>query len=211
MKRILVVIVIILLAVNGWFTFQNYRRTRVPGYFEYQLADTVDANYYDTDLLGAYYSKAYEAGRLARELWHNEGIDIHFYSHEATDHQAAFKRHQQLYAELKVIEAKFKRSLQLKQQGLTNDEIAMIDQHGGKTHRHTYYKNDYLLGSTEGDRSQGVFDLQGMLLKRGYEMPHDGVFGAETDAALRAFQTTSGLYASGQVDSLTLIKLLNLQ
>ncbi len=210
MKRILVVIVIILLAVNGWFTFQNYRRTRVPGYFEYQLADSVDANYYDATLLGTYYSKAYEAGRLARELWHNYGVDIHFYSKEAGSHQAAFKHHQQLYTELKVIEAKFRRSLLLKQQGLTNAEIAQIDQQDIAQRMLPYYKSTFLLGSTEGDRSQGVYTLQGMLLQRGYEMPHDGVFGSETDAALRAFQTAEGLYASGQLDSLTLIKLLNL-
>lgn len=55
-----------------------------------------------------------------------------------------------------------------------------------------------------GARSQGVADVQNALIKKGYDPgPADGVFGAKTDAAVRAFQRASDLTEDGVVGPAT--------
>lgn len=58
----------------------------------------------------------------------------------------------------------------------------------------------------KGARGPTVVEAQGLLLRAGYPLPRhgaDGSFGAETEAAVRAFQQKSGLTADGIVGPLT--------
>lgn len=58
----------------------------------------------------------------------------------------------------------------------------------------------------KGARGPTVIEAQGLLLRAGYSLPKhgaDGSYGAETEAAVRAFQQKSGLTADGIVGPLT--------
>ena len=73
-------------------------------------------------------------------------------------------------------------------QGITDDE----------TPAETPLGSRLLMDGSEGS---DVRALQEMLLSLGYELPRygaDGDFGAETEAALRAFQADAGLVADGK-------------
>lgn len=48
-----------------------------------------------------------------------------------------------------------------------------------------------------GSRGAAVAEAQGLLAATGYEVTPDGLFGARTDAAMRAFQKSVGLTADG--------------
>jgi peptidoglycan hydrolase-like protein with peptidoglycan-binding domain len=50
-----------------------------------------------------------------------------------------------------------------------------------------------------GDRDHPIKTLQHLLRARGHGVTVDGVFGANTDAAVKAFQATKGLVADGRV------------
>jgi peptidoglycan hydrolase-like protein with peptidoglycan-binding domain len=59
-----------------------------------------------------------------------------------------------------------------------------------------------------GNRGVDVKALQGLLMHRGAPLRVDGVFGATTDAAVRAFQFASALPVNGQVGEGTWVKLV---
>jgi peptidoglycan hydrolase-like protein with peptidoglycan-binding domain len=59
-----------------------------------------------------------------------------------------------------------------------------------------------------GNRGVDVKALQGFLMHHGAPILVDGVFGATTDAAMRAFQATNGLTVSGQADERTWVALV---
>jgi len=59
-----------------------------------------------------------------------------------------------------------------------------------------------------GDVSDYVYTLQDMLFRKGAVILADGNFGPATEAAVKAFQTKSGLPATGKIDTDTLNKLM---
>ena len=60
----------------------------------------------------------------------------------------------------------------------------------------------------KGDVSDYVYTLQDMLFRKGAVILADGNFGPATEAAVKAFQTKSGLPATGKIDTDTLNKLM---
>ena len=53
-----------------------------------------------------------------------------------------------------------------------------------------------------------VYELQGILIKMGYKIEHDGIFRLATSSAVEAFETKNGFYADGRMDPLTAYALL---
>lgn len=58
-----------------------------------------------------------------------------------------------------------------------------------------------------GDRGAGVTDLQNKLNSLGFDIAVDGQFGAETQGAVRAFQTARGIAVDGIAGPETLIEM----
>lgn len=59
-----------------------------------------------------------------------------------------------------------------------------------------------------GDNSPYVGDLQQMLVRKGYKISTDGIFGPATENAVRDFQKQTGLTVTGQIDTDTLNRLM---
>lgn len=60
----------------------------------------------------------------------------------------------------------------------------------------------------KGDNSPYIADLQNMLIKKGWALSADGVFGAKTEQAVKEFQQKNKLKVTGQIDTDTLNKLM---
>lgn len=60
----------------------------------------------------------------------------------------------------------------------------------------------------KGDNSPYVADLQKMLIKKGWNLVPDGIFGSRTEQAVRVFQQKNGLHITGEIDTDTLNKLM---
>lgn len=60
-----------------------------------------------------------------------------------------------------------------------------------------------IAGLSRGDRGEDVLLLQSLLVDRGFEIAVDGIFGAETEEAIGAFQIAEGLIPTGAVDGIT--------
>ena len=59
-----------------------------------------------------------------------------------------------------------------------------------------------------GDQGTEVAEIQGQLVRLGYDVSADGDYGPATAEAVKAFQTTKGMDADGQVGSTTYTALL---
>jgi peptidoglycan hydrolase-like protein with peptidoglycan-binding domain len=59
----------------------------------------------------------------------------------------------------------------------------------------------------KGDRNERVKALQDTLSRVGYKVVIDGIYGLETEGAVRSFQTRYGLVSDGIVGNMTLARL----
>lgn len=59
-----------------------------------------------------------------------------------------------------------------------------------------------------GDNSPYIGDLQQMLVRKGYKIAADGIFGPITENAVKDFQKQTGLTVTGQIDTDTLNRLM---
>ncbi|MEJ6792525.1 MAG: peptidoglycan-binding domain-containing protein [Lacinutrix sp.] len=54
-----------------------------------------------------------------------------------------------------------------------------------------------------------MFELQKLLVKKGYSIPVDGVYESITSEALKSFEKKNNLYPDGKIDIMTLKALLD--
>lgn len=208
MKKILIALTIIVLAVVVIIQAFRIRRLSAPENYEYSFSEDIDLDYFDSDALKSYYDTGYEAGSFAREMWKNRGLNVRMPESDDVSNRVAVKRYHHLLAYTDSLGAKLKQSKLLKNAGYSNSEIKMIQNEGldaqlVKIHR--------LFGGTElkiGDKGKHVYKLQSILISKGYQMPHDGYFFTETEVAVRDFQNKQKLYASGIADQETLEALI---
>ena len=66
---------------------------------------------------------------------------------------------------------------------------------------------DRYLGLSEGTRGALVWELQKMLIEKGFNLQKDGVYSLETRTQIMAFQNANDLYPSGRLNAMTFDKL----
>lgn len=59
-----------------------------------------------------------------------------------------------------------------------------------------------------GDNSSYISDLQQMLIRKGWALATDGIFGPKTEQAVKEFQQKNGLKVTGQIDTDTLNRMM---
>jgi putative chitinase len=69
-------------------------------------------------------------------------------------------------------------------------------------------KEPNVILSKRGERSTYVKDIQAMLKDKDYKLAVDGIFGPQTESAVKQFQEDVGLPVTGYVDTATMKKLL---
>ncbi len=212
MKKLFKGLVIVLLALILYVQYSNYKRYSPPSYFNYEINDSVDVNYYDPLMVQEYFKSAYEIGRFARQLWFDRGIDINFQNVEETEIKEAANYYQNLLSITQIIERKLVLSGRLKNEGFTNNDIKLIFEQGvvpGQVKYQKLLKEHLNLNNlTKGDISQEVWELQKLLIAKGYKIPKDGTFGQETHSALIEFQKSKDLFPSGKVNIATIKELI---
>ena len=207
MKRLLLIIAVIILAIIAYFEYQAYTRFNPPNDYSYVINDSIDTNYFNPLLLQQYYENVYELSAFARAKWANEGIDVLFPEENNTS-KAAAKHYNNLLAMTAKLEDKLIFSASLKKQGYDNTDIQQIIEKGLSLKTFDLMQKSNLIGLRIGDESQSVWDMQKIFIQMGYDIPKDGKFGIETESALKDFQTKNDLYASGVLDNTTLRILL---
>ncbi|TRX52385.1 peptidoglycan-binding protein [Fulvivirga sp. M361] len=206
MKRLLMLIITLSLLVIAYFQYENYTRYRPPFDHTYAVNDSIDPNYYDPLLLDQYIKNSYEIGAFARRMWFQKGIDVE-YPDDSEESLQASTHYNHLIASTKRMEKLLIYSGQLKQQGFNNTAIQKIIEMGLAPDNYFFHENDKYLYLKLGDQSNAVYEIQKILIEKGYTIPLDGNFGQETENAIKTLQRDFNLYPSGIIDKETITTL----
>lgn len=200
---------IITLPVIAYFQWVKYKRFHPPTDYEFALNDSIDVNYHDPDVILQYYLIAEQVGTYARNAWKEFGVDVKVGSNYKPTEQQYVNTYQQMIAKGNLLEGKLLSSARLKSKGWTNDQIKQWE-NGTFTQKDLTlesWRNNPILARIE-DKSAMVFNIQKLLIDRGYEIPHDGIFREETTNAIRSFQESEGIYPNGIATLETVNRLL---
>lgn len=199
MKKLLIVILVITLPLITFFQFKNYRRFHPPVNYEYAISEAIDPNYHDQAMLDEYYTKAIEIGAFSRTQWRNSGLDVRFPNADRVAEVNAAKYYNQLLSRVNLLEDRLEASSKLKNEGLNNDEISLIEQGYSKKEIAWLGEVENILNVQFGDQSEYVWNVQKRLISKGYDHALDGLFGIDTQNAILSFQNDNGIYPSGLI------------
>ncbi len=203
MKKLFLVILIITLPLIGFFQYKNYRRFHPPVDYDYLIADEIDVNYHDQELVDEYYRKAIEIGSFARLNWSNNAIDVRFPDEGNQEAINASKYYNQLISRTKYLEDVLVASAKLKKEYLTNEQVKLIEAGFSKDEIEWMETKDQLTSISFGEQSEFVWRVQKQLIEKGYEHALDGLFGIDTQNAIISFQQDNNIYSSGLINEQT--------
>lgn len=207
MKKLALLVLIISLPLIGFFQYKNYRRFHPPSDYEYSISSTIDNDYHNQAMVEEYYTKVVEIGAFARAQWNANGIDVRFPQSEIVEEKNASAYYNRLLSRTSYLESKLENSRLLKEEGLSNEDIQLIE--GGYRKEDLIWLNSKqgILEIAFGDRSEYVWQVQKKLISKGYVHRLDGLFGTDTQNAIISFQQDHELFASGDITESTFAKL----
>lgn len=218
MKQILIVILIVILLIFGYNQYTNYKRFNSPG-VDYVSNKKIDLNYHDKSFLLNYYQAIEDLNGFVKLQWADKSIDIRNPKNDNDKTEIALLEYTKKLGIIKYYEDKLIESSELKNQGIDNKEILVFEQKGFKVNDYNKFLNRKFLIETfksnpekyslrVGDNSSFIFELQKILVEKGYDIPTDGLFREVTFNTIRSFEEKNALFPDGKLDLLTLEYLL---
>lgn len=223
MKQIIIFLLVLILLIIGYSQYKQYKRFTPPEY-EYQVNDGIDLQYHDRSFLLSYYQAVENLNGYVISQWSNEGVDVRNPEDDDEETKAATAEYARKLGMVKFYEDQLVKASELKKEGFDNTDIRMLEakgisakayseQQAKNTKRAKFMdmferetaKNNIRLGS----KSAFVFEIQKMLVDKGYDIPIDGVFKFATSEALGQFEEKNGLFRDGLLDTMTLERLLD--
>ena len=211
---IFIVLLIALASLYGYHRYHVHKQYENISRFDYMSKDSIDYNYYDQAVLQDYLDNCTKLTGIAKKLWLKDGIDITKTQQGYGEIQSRINQYNNLLRYNKVLEDKLVQSQDMKDQGLTNEDIEIIldkDITPGavENEKDKMAAYDFLKGKNVSavSKKNEIWELQKLLNASDYNLSINGVFDASTDSALLDFQNANNLYPSHTCDDLTLRKL----
>lgn len=218
MKQIIIFLLIVILAIIGFNQYKKYKRFSLTEY-GYQIPETVDANYWDQDFLYRYHQAVERLNGYVITQWSAHGIDVRNPKKDNSKTKAAVQGYSDLMAKVKYYEQALIASSDLKQEGLNNKTNPELSKGSFEEKQDPELEKKYILRAMfdqlnnheirPGVRSALVFEIQQILIKKGYSIPLDGIYRLETSNAITDFEQKNGLFPDGITDRLTFEALLD--
>lgn len=216
MKQIIIFLLVIILLLIGYSQYKQYKRFTPPEY-EYSKNELIDLNYHDKSFLLDYYKAIENLNGYVITQWSTNDFDVRNPGDDDEDIQAAVAVYNEKLGVVKFYEDQLLKSKSLKEQGLTNADIILLENMGvtqeelKKSEANkkiiSLFKNN-ISQLRLGQRNAFVYELQKLLVNEGYDIPTDGVYAQITMDAIRKFEESKDLYPDGNIDILTLEALL---
>lgn len=202
MKQILIAILIAIIGLWGYSIYANGKRFKFPSEYDYTKSESIDPQYHNPLLLDEYLMLSQDIGEYARRQWRHEKIDVRQPDSQDDEEMAAADRYKRMIARADMLGTLLTQSAEWKSEGLTNDAVALkeLGEAGAESFSDQIMSSVISAPLKRGDRSQTVMEFQKLLASKGFELKIDGIFDAETEAAVRSFQNKNGLFESGQID-----------
>lgn len=215
MKQIIIFLLVIILAIIGYNQFKQYQRFSLKNY-EYKISDDIDLNYHDKGTLYKYYEAVEGVNMYIASQWSANRIDVRSPKGDDEETKLAVGAYAKKVAKAKFFEAQLENSKKLKDSGLTNDDIKLFENEGITINEKHKAESDAKMkamfinnGNLQlGERNAFVFELQKLLVKKGFDIPIDGVYQSITVNAITDFEARNSLFPDGKIDLLTLEALL---
>ncbi|WP_395064426.1 peptidoglycan-binding protein [Flavobacterium sp.] len=218
MKQIIIALLVVIFLILGFNLYSNYKRFHSPG-SDYASTQKIDLKYYDAATLQNYYQAIEDANSYVKMAWTNDDVDVRNPEDDDDDTKAVVSGYTKKLGIVKLYEEKLVQSAKMKSEGLNDKDVIAFEESSYKSKDYNeFIKRKFLMETFKsnpekyslkvGDYSSFVFELQKILVKKGYNIPVDGLFKQTTIEALGAFEQKNGLFADGKVDAITLDYLL---
>lgn len=218
MKKIIIVLLSIILLILGFNLYTKYKRFHSPG-TDYVSNQKIDSNYYNQATLLNYYQAIEDANGYVRMAWATESIDVRNPDDDDDDTKAATAIYNKKLGTIKFYEDKLVQSAKMKSEGLNDNDVKLFEESSYKSKDYNeFIKRKFLMDTFKsnpekyslkvGDYSSFIYELQKILVKKGHNIPIDGLFRNITFDAVYAFEKKNGLFPDGKIDAVTLNYLL---
>lgn len=203
MKRILLVVAVLALVLLAYSQYKKARRLNAPQNYVYSTSGDIDPNYYDPNMVSAYFESAAWLESWVRSMWYSRGIDVLTMDETNMESLEATVKFNGQLAEVKEMEARLEASNKYKQQGFNNAQIRRMVEEGLSPEEVKAMPANLRVG----DAGQAVTEVQQLLVALGFPIPTDGNFRDMTRNAVMEFQRTHQINPTGEVDPSTLAAL----
>ena len=218
MKKLLITILTIIILIFIYNQYKDYKRFH-PDNVNYKINENVDLDYFDTSIVYNYYDAIETLNGFVLMQWCANEIDVRNPNDDDRTTSYAVNEYAKRLAKVKFYEGKLIQSNRLKTKGLSNKEIKYFVEYGiseeeyiarQKAEKFKKMLHDNIpLGIIKaGQSSAFIFEIQKLLVKKGYDIPVDGVFESITANAIADFETKNNLFVDGNIDEITLEELL---
>lgn len=199
MKKIIIFLLLVLVGLYGFNTYQKIERFNVENY-SYQTIEIPSDS--EQGLVKQYHTAIEEVNGYVISQWSFHNIDVRNPKEDNETTRAAADTYRRKLGNVKYLEAKLKDAATAV---IDIEKIKVIEANNNAV------KNIFKQSKRElrlGDNGVLVFELQRILNEKGASIKQDGLFKKETFQALKDFESKEGLYADGKLDFLTLEYLL---
>lgn len=214
MKQLIIFILVIILALIGYSKYSQYKRFNAPE-VNYKADKKIDVNYHNKDFLLNYYKAVEDVDSYVMMQWTANNIDVRKPEEDDSETKLAVATYASKLANVNYYEAILNQSLQLKQKGLSNDEIAFLESKGMdletynrkkafQTIKDLYDPKENLY---RGETTAIIYEVQKRLTELGDSIRIDGIYRIETLNAIKSFEEKNNLLADGYLDILTIEKM----
>ncbi|MCB4807122.1 peptidoglycan-binding protein [Tamlana sp. 62-3] len=219
MKKILITILVVIIAIFGYNEYKDYKRFH-PKTSNYKTSENIDLDYYNKTIVHNYFNAVENLNGYVLMQWSANEIDVKSPENDNKETEYAVNQYREKLAKVKYFEALLKQSKKLKNQGFNNADVQNFELKGlsveayNKKLNAEKYKNRLMSSIPKENLNYGgggnafVYEVQKLLVKKGYNIPLDGIFKSETRNAIIDFETKHNLFPDGQIDEYTLEALL---
>jgi hypothetical protein len=211
MKQIIIFLLIIILLIIGFSKYSQYKRYNAPE-VNYTTENKIDLNYYNQEVVFNYNEAVESLNNFVMLQWTANEIDVRTPEDDDVETKNALAIYSNKMAKVKYYENLLSQSLSLKEKGLSNEEVQILEKKGidleTYNRKNKIQKIKSLFNENtklyNGEKNAIVYEVQKKLKELGYNIQIDGVYRVETLNAIKEFETKNNLLSDGFLDVLTL-------
>lgn len=218
MKPIIIFLLLCILGFISYDFYKDWNRFHSPEY-HYKTDLVIDDNYYDPSVVMYYHDAIEDLNSYVKLQWTANDIDVRLPEDDDLETTLAVKEYSQKLARVSYLEKKLEASASYKAKGWSNQQVIDFEENHDTPEdivlaqkrklMQDLFKEEVLNSQEIGSKSTLIFEIQKVLISKGYSIEPDGVFAKATMEALADFESKNNLFPDGKIDVLTFEALMS--